>query len=235
MKKIVVYTDGSSRGNPGPGGWGSIIITPNNVFELGGNDEKTTINRMEMMAVLQTLQFLKDHEQYDQEVIINTDSSYLKNGLEKWVYGWQKNGWLTAKKDPVLNQDLWEILLELQQLFSNLKINHVRGHVGIPGNERADAIATGYADEDHVDLYVGPRDKYPLDLEMKSISAKEVKKKKVRRTGKAYCYLAFVSGVAREFSNWEQCKQFVEGKKGAKYRRADSEFEKKQIIQSWQK
>lgn len=239
MKEIVVFTDGSSRGNPGPGGWGSIILTPNNVYELGGYDQKTTNNRMEMMAILQTLQFLKDHEQTDQTVIINTDSQYTKNGMEKWIYGWQKKGWKTSKGDNVLNQDLWEVLAELQQLFSNLRLHYVRGHVGITGNERADAIATNFADQNSIDLYQGSRQKYPFDLNPKTdkfnVRVNKTVSNRTKKTGKAFCYLSMVDGVIKQHDQWDDCQSRVRGKSQAKYRRADSSAERDQIIKDWQR
>lgn len=161
-KKIIIYTDGSSLGNPGPGGWGAIIAYVENdkVLELGGYDKETTNNKMELMAVIQALESL---DEFDSEVVLYTDSAYVVNGITVWIKSWQKNNWRKSDKKPVLNKELWERLEEISQKFK-IKWNRIAGHSDIPGNERADAIATGFAAKEKPDLYNGNFSEYKISL-----------------------------------------------------------------------
>ncbi len=186
--KITIYTDGSSRGNPGPGGWASIIITETEVLELGGGEKVTTNNRMELMGAIKGLQavssqplavsqaeadpeLLKANSQKLIAVEVCTDSEYVKKGMTEWIEGWIKKGWKTSTKKPVLNQDLWEMLHAEEKRLKDegIKVTwtYVKAHVGIPLNERADTIATGCADEEqgssasNLQLYRGPKTDYP--------------------------------------------------------------------------
>ncbi len=142
-KNIIIYTDGSSLGNPGPGGWGTVIIEKDKVIkELGGCEKNTTNNRMEMMAVVQALKYLEKIKHIG-DIIIHADSAYVLGGITSWVFNWEKNGWKTSKKEPVLNQDLWKELITLARSSkSKLKWQKVKGHSGILHNELADKIAT---------------------------------------------------------------------------------------------
>jgi len=146
IKKVEIYTDGSSLGNPGPGGWG-VVITENDkvIKELGGSDKNTTNNRMELMAVISALKYiLTDHK--NDEVVIHADSSYVLGGVTIWIHNWEKNGWRTANKKEVLNQDLWKELITLVREFgTHLSWQKVKGHAGHVHNEKADEIATTYA------------------------------------------------------------------------------------------
>lgn len=236
-KMITVYTDGSSRGNPGPGGWGVIIASPANVFELAGFDSNTTNNRMEMSAVIAALQFLHKNNQHNNLISIFTDSQYVKNGCEKWVYGWQQRNWTTSKKEPVLNQDLWMVIAELLVLFPSLGFVHVPAHVGVPANERVDTIATASADTQSLpNLYKGSRSKYQVSLvhDAKLNSSLKIDKTRAKKsTGKANCYLSEVNGEIKEHQNWADCQARVSGKSGVRFRRANSLAEKKQIILDW--
>jgi len=159
MYKFTIYTDGASRGNPGPGGFSAIIITDNKVKEIGGREGETTNNRMEMKAAIEGLKKLPPNS----EVKIHTDSEYLLKGMTKWIFGWQKNKWKTKDKRAVLNQDLWEALLEqVAKINKKRKVGwqKVESHSGHELNDRADKIATGFADGKEVKLYNGPYDKY---------------------------------------------------------------------------
>ncbi|MBW4417803.1 MAG: ribonuclease HI [Myxacorys californica WJT36-NPBG1] len=138
-----IYTDGACSGNPGPGGWGTVVyFTDGSVQELGGAERETTNNRMEMQAAIAALQFLAESEQTE-PIILYTDSEYVKNGITKWIGGWKKKGWKTSTGKPVLNQELWE---KLDQLNSRqVEWRYVRGHSGDVGNERCDAIARAFS------------------------------------------------------------------------------------------
>ena len=156
-KVITIFTDGSSRGNPGPGGWAAIVVNDQNVLELGDEERRTTNNRMEMKAAIEALKKTPK----ESKITLYTDSSYLINGITKWVKGWKRNGWKTKTKDDVLNKDLW---VELDNLASdrNIKWVQVSGHAGIAGNERCDEIATAFADNKPVELFNDSPDKYRL-------------------------------------------------------------------------
>ncbi|MAK64304.1 MAG: ribonuclease HI [Maricaulis sp.] len=137
MTQIIIHTDGACSGNPGPGGWGAILEWNGHRKELKGGEPETTNNRMEMMAAIKALEALK---RKDKDVILITDSVYLRDGITKWIHGWKKRGWKTADKKPVKNVDLWQHLDELARAHS-IEWRWVKGHAGDPGNERADELA----------------------------------------------------------------------------------------------
>lgn len=135
-KRVTLYTDGACKGNPGAGGWGVVLEYGEHRKELFGGDIETTNNRMELMAAIAGLSALKSRCVVD----IYTDSVYVRDGITKWLSNWKSNGWRTAAKKPVANQDLWE---QLDQAVSDHQINWhwVKGHSGDAGNERADELA----------------------------------------------------------------------------------------------
>jgi ribonuclease HI len=135
--KVYLYTDGACSGNPGVGGWGALLKYKDVSKELSGFEEETTNNRMELRAVIEGLKALKR----PCEVEITTDSSYVKNGIEKWVANWKKNGWKTSNKKPVKNVDLWQVLDEACS-FHKTNWHWVKGHSGHEENEIADKLAT---------------------------------------------------------------------------------------------
>jgi len=133
---VEVWTDGACSGNPGPGGWGVVLQCQDKEKEMYGGDPRTTNNRMELMAAIQALEAL----QRPTTVTLHTDSKYLLDGITKWIQGWQRNGWKTAAKKPVKNDDLWRRLTEAIRPH-HVEWVWVKGHAGDPGNERADALA----------------------------------------------------------------------------------------------
>ena len=135
---VEIFTDGACSGNPGPGGWGAILRAGGKERELCGGERATTNNRMEMMAAIQGLAALK----MPSAVTLYTDSRYVLDGATKWLKNWKKNGWKTADKKPVKNDDLWR-LLEVEMARHEIKWQWVRGHSGHPENERVDALARG--------------------------------------------------------------------------------------------
>ncbi|MGB5898822.1 MAG: ribonuclease HI [Geitlerinemataceae cyanobacterium] len=138
-----IYTDGACSGNPGKGGWGTVIyFNDRSVCELGGMEPETTNNRMEMQAAIAGLEFLAQSRQ-TQSVTLYTDSEYVKNGITQWIRGWKNKNWKTSTGKPVLNRDLWEILDRLNS--SQIRWEYVRGHSGNEGNERCDTIARNFA------------------------------------------------------------------------------------------
>ena len=140
---IAAATDGACSGNPGPGGWGALIrFQDGNEYEFGGFEANTTNNRMELQAALFVLNKLKELPLHP-DLTIKTDSKYLINGLEQWIFNWKKKGWKTSSGKPVLNQDLWEALDNSR--ISNLKLKYVKGHSGDKDNDRVDEIAVSFS------------------------------------------------------------------------------------------
>jgi ribonuclease HI len=133
---VEIFTDGACSGNPGPGGWGAVLRYKGTEKELSGGERATTNNRMEMMAAIMALETLKRPS----KVELHTDSTYLRDGIMKWIHGWKRNGWKTAAKQPVKNVDLWQ-RLELAIERHDVTWHWVKGHAGHPENERADALA----------------------------------------------------------------------------------------------
>ena len=137
MASIVdIYTDGACSGNPGPGGWGALMLCNGTEKELYGGEEETTNNRMEMLAAIKAFEALKPTTQ----VRLHTDSTYLKDGITKWITNWKRNGWRTAAKKPVKNADLWQ-MLEKVMVGHQVEWHWVKGHSGHAENDRADALA----------------------------------------------------------------------------------------------
>ncbi|NQZ13418.1 MAG: ribonuclease HI [Alphaproteobacteria bacterium] len=133
---IVIYTDGACSGNPGPGGWGALLLWNGHEKELSGGEEETTNNRMEMMAVIKALEALKKPSTLD----LYTDSKYVLQGATEWLEGWKAKGWKSANKKPVKNQDLWQQIDSLIQMHS-VTFHWVKGHAGDENNERVDKLA----------------------------------------------------------------------------------------------
>ena len=133
---LSIFTDGACRGNPGPGGWGALLKWGAQEKELWGGEHDTTNNRMELLAVISALQVLTRPVQ----ARVHTDSTYVMQGITKWIHGWKKNGWRTSSKDPVKNVDLWQAL-DAAVAQHQLEWRWVKGHSGDEGNERADALA----------------------------------------------------------------------------------------------
>ena len=136
MKSVSAFTDGACSGNPGPGGWGVVLRSGEHEREIYGGEIETTNNRMELTAASEALQALRESCQVE----LTTDSTYVKDGITRWLQKWKINGWKTAAKKPVKNQDLWE-QLEMQTARHVVQWLWVKGHSGHPGNERADALA----------------------------------------------------------------------------------------------
>ncbi len=134
--RVEIYTDGACSGNPGPGGWGALLLFNGTEKELSGGEFETTNNRMEMMAAIEALSALKR----PCKVILTTDSSYLKDGITTWIHNWRRNGWKTASKKPVKNVDLWRTLEDALGRH-DVEWVWVKGHAGHPENERADELA----------------------------------------------------------------------------------------------
>lgn len=149
--KVIIYTDGAARGNPGPAGWGAILLAGNKVFELGGREDYATNNQMELTAPIGALKYVRAHLRHGVNAEIISDSKYVIFGITEWIFNWQKNNWQNAAKKPVLNRELWEELYKLTAEL-NPKWTYIKGHNGDKWNDRADEIATTFADDEPIKL-----------------------------------------------------------------------------------
>jgi ribonuclease HI len=136
MTSVSIWTDGACSGNPGPGGWGVILVSGEHTKELFGGEPDTTNNRMELMAAISALEALKK----PCDITLHIDSQYVRQGITQWIHGWKKNGWKTADKKPVKNAELWQRLEEATKRH-RIDWQWVKGHAGDPMNERADELA----------------------------------------------------------------------------------------------
>ena len=237
MSKIIIFTDGSSRGNPGPGGWGAIIAYAEGkgkkIRELGGGEKSTTNNRMEMMAVIEGLSFVKKNIE-GVEITLYTDSEYVKKGATEWAYSWASNNWRTKANTPVLNKDLWQKIMELMnELDIGMKV--IAGHAGIPANERCDEIATSFADGKPTKLFYGDAKNYYVSLEVRPAFGAGEKGKIPSRpfTKKAYSYVSAIKGVVKIHKSWAECEARVKGVMNARYRKAMNKDEETNLIKEF--
>lgn len=236
-KTLVIFTDGSSLGNPGPGGYGAVIVFQqlDEVIELGGNKITTTNNEMELSAVIAAL----SHSVFNTSpVAVFTDSSYVIKGITQWVHGWEKNNWHTAAKQPVANKALWQQLIQLvreREKHSPVVWNYVPGHVGVVGNERCDEIATSFASGKPVPLRRGKLSEYEYDILNISIN-QELKQEKSQKKSSsrtpAFSYLSLVDGVVMRHTTWTECEARVSGVR-AKFKKTTSPQDEKNILKEW--
>lgn len=233
---VTIFTDGSSRGNPGRGGWGAIIISnaDKHVSEIGGREDITTNNRMELTAVIKALEYISTFNLYPLtfDLKVYTDSSYVLKGATVWSKNWVVNNWVTKTKKPVLNIDLWQKFLEVQK-NKIIKWELIAGHVGIPANERCDEIATSFADNLKPELYKGKLEEYLIDpFSFKStFSKKTVIKKKSGK--KPYSYVSHIDGKIQTHSSWIECEKRVKGVKGARFKKVFTPAEEETLIKEW--
>lgn len=233
---IVVFADGSAKGNPGPGGWGAIVVTPDGqVAELGGGARHTTNNRMELTAVIEALRRLADTPG---AVALYTDSTYVIRGISQWIHGWRRRGWKTAEGNPVLNREHWETVASLVAARSRegcVTWHYVRGHTGVPGNERVDEIADAYATGQDPALYRGPLIRYrvavldlPEDTRLPERNSSGTAKPKT-----PHSYLSLIDGQLMRHTTWAECERRVKGRAGARFKKAMSAAEEAAIVRAW--
>ncbi len=225
MTDTIIFTDGSARGNPGPGGWGAIVATQDMVIELGGGETHTTNNRMELLAAISAL----EKAGFSEQPILYTDSAYVLSGATRWIFGWQKNNWQTTQKQDVLNRDLWERLLTVTRKRRKVDWRLLKGHFGIPANERCDVIATSNADKKPIVLYVGARERYGVSL---TVPHQNPAVKKPSRVF-TYSYVSLVDGIIQTYKTWEDCRAHTIGVRGAKYKKAISAENEAEIIKEF--
>ncbi|MDW7711672.1 MAG: ribonuclease HI [Deferrisomatales bacterium] len=216
---LWIYTDGACAGNPGPGGWGAVLLRGGRYEELGGGESHTTNNRMEMRAALEGLRRARPGERAH----VVTDSRYLHDGISRWIHAWKRRGWRKADGGEVLNRDLWEALDEAcRRPGVPVTWEHVRGHSGHALNERCDAIATAFSRGESPALRSGdgkwipgvgdgglaPGLSYPL-------------------------YLSLVDGELRVHPDWADCESWVRGAKGARFRKVKDPSEVAGSLEAW--
>jgi len=233
MQDITIWSDGSSLGNPGPGGWGAIVHdkAKKTVVELGGANPKTTNNRMEMLAAIEALEHILKQGPDEPAITVNTDSQYLINGITKWVFGWEAKGWKTQNKAPVLNKDLWELLLAKTKDL-DIEWRYVEGHAGIAGNERVDEIATSFASGKKVELYSGSANEYEIDIKNMAPKYATPSNGAKASSAKAYSYVSLVDDEVKVHATWKECEDRVKGKK-ARFKKVFSKAEEAKLIEEW--
>lgn len=198
-------------------------------MELGGRDDRTTNNRMELTAAISALSEIGNAKE---KIILHSDSSYVINGITKWVSGWEKRDWITAQKTPVQNVDLWKELMK-NASGKNIEWRHVEGHSGLPGNEQADLIATSFAEGNPSTLYRGPMKNYAVDVTDVSYD-KSKQHSRARSKARAYSYLSLVDGVVMRHATWDECKRRVEGKQNVRFKKTLNVDDEARIMREWQ-
>lgn len=244
---LILFTDGACSGNPGPGGWGAILLYPDaRVRELGGGEPRTTNNRMEMTAAIEALSAAKSRRG---PLRLYTDSTYVIQGACSWLSAWKRRGWKTAGGGMVQNRDLWERLdAALAGLDSGvLSWEHVRGHTGSPGNERADEIAVSFAQGRPIPLYEGPLDGHPRELSRlpepapvpqapaarTGADSREGRSRGWRGRKQGGYYLSLVDGRLGRHAAWAECQARVHGRSGARFKKIASAQEEAECLRRW--
>lgn len=234
--RTFIYTDGACSGNPGPGGWGAIVLKPDQtVTELGGREVRTTNNQMELTGTIEALRHIHD---IAGPVTIYTDSVYVIRGITQWLWGWIRRGWKTAEGKDVINQELWQALareVARRERLGSMDWKYTRGHVGIPGNERCDAIAVAFTKGQPVRLFKGPVTAYGVDIlapppdePLPEMTAQKKGDKK-----EAYSYLSLVGTIPMRHATWSECERRVKGQSGAKFKKTSSEADEMAVLKSW--
>jgi ribonuclease HI len=233
---MTVFSDGAAKGNPGPGGWGVVIITPDgDVTELGGRVPHTTNNRMELTAAIEALAHV---QHLPGPVALYTDSTYVIKGIREWIHAWRRRGWKTADGNDVLNRDLWERLSALVEARGSGGVvwHYVRGHDGVCGNERVDEIADGLARGLDIDLYRGPLLRYGrpiLDLPDETGVPARSSPSMRKAAGRPHSYLSVVDGTPMRHATWAECERRVHGRSNARFRKAMSPADEQVILRAW--
>lgn len=225
------YCDGACSGNPGPGGWGAIVVLSNGqVKELGGSLGLTTNNQMELRAAIEAVRYLKIEKK---PIHIFSDSSYVINGITKWISGWAARGWQTREEEPVANSEYWKELWALTKAASQkLHWHHIKGHSGIAGNERADEIAVAVGQGIPLPLYEGPFSDYEYPIFEITLSEPSTKGKSSKSSGSPV-YLSLINDQLERHTTWKECEGRVKGRPGARYKKVSSPQEEQSVLKQW--
>lgn len=231
---LIIFTDGACSGNPGPGGWGSVLVYPDGrVRELGGGERPTTNNRMELLGAIEALRASLD---FKGPIRLHTDSTYVISGVTSWVKGWKRRGWRRADGAAVVNRDLWETLdSAASALGPALTWHWVRGHQGDSGNERCDVIAVAISKGKHPALYDGPLSGYHVDLTLAPAVEALPKRDSTRGAVKKKTgglYLSYLDGRLERHATWTSCQARVHGKP-ARFKKVSSPEEEASVLRSW--
>lgn len=234
MKPYIIAADGACSRNPGPGGYGTIVVTPDGeVREFGDGEDYTTNNRMELMGFYRGLQevykfWKKSDTQEPQKIKSILDSSYVVDGARKNVWNWSRNGWQTQSGE-VKNKDIWEKILKGLLLLKDCKFEFeyvlVKGHSGHEANERVDQISVAYskkfsgATADEPELFSGKLKDYSINFEV-TAPFKTV-------------YLSFSNGELKRHETWPECEAFVKGKQGVKFKKVTNALEERETLKLW--
>lgn len=241
---LAVYSDGACSGNPGPGGFGAIVLLPGRrVIELGGGESSTTNNQMELTGVIQGLnliasEFTVGPANYN-KIFVFTDSVYVIRGITQWIFGWMRSGWKNQQGEQVANKDLWlqlfEVVNELKRKKISLDWNYVRGHVGVHGNERCDVIAVSYSKGQFIDLFNGSAENYRFDITEFPLTEPipEMKPRIAPDPNKKSWYIVLNGTQKLVFTTWKECEAAVKGRSGVKFKKVASAEEEKAILQQW--
>jgi ribonuclease HI len=225
-RRVTLFTDGACSGNPGPGGWGTILIWGNHRKLLSGGEPETTNNRMELTAVIEALRAVPA----EAGVRVVTDSQYVMNGITRWLAGWRKRGWRTATGSAVLNRDLWEALAAL--VGPRVTWEWVRGHAGHAGNERVDALARAQARE-----YARARPPGAAAAARRAPSGADAAPGRSARGtaagGPRPTYLSLVDGHLRRHADWPACQDAVHRRAGARYKKCSGADEERATVARW--
>ncbi len=231
----LIFCDGASSGNPGPGGWGAIIATPEGkITELGGREVPTTNNRMELTGAIRALEVTKEikNQENKSRIEIYTDSTYVIRGITQWIWGWRKRNWITAEGKEVANTDLWK-KLSLAIQGQEIEWKYVRGHTGVPGNERTDQIAVAFSQGKFIQLYRGPLLQYEFPIYDLPDTTDLPEMKPKQTPSKPYSYLSYVDNIPMRHSTWRECEGRVKGRPGAKFKKAMTPEDEVKILKSW--
>ncbi len=236
LKPIVIFCDGACSGNPGPGGWGAIVsLSSNEVYELGGAQSNTTNNQMELRATIESLRSIC---KFSGPVNLYTDSTYVIQGITKWIWGWKQKNWKTAEGNEVSNRELWEELFEVVSVRgkqNHVSWHYVRGHQGIAGNERVDEIAVAFSKNKNITLYQGSSEDYSFDLQQIPADTDLPVSSGKKSASKPYSYLSLVNGKVERHKTWAECEARVKGVSATKFKKAMSAEDEKAILKSWGK
>jgi len=220
-RNLVVYTDGACLGNPGPGGWAAVLVRGEQVEEIGGREEHTTNNRMELRAAIEGLRRARPGDR----VLVVTDSRYVHDGISRWIHSWKRKGWRKADGGAVLNRDLWE---DLDRLCSRPDVRvsweHVRGHAGHVYNERCDHLATAFARGEEPELRSG---------DGSWITGTGRPEARVPDGWRFPLYVSSVDGRVELHRSWAECAARVKGASGARYRKVKGPGELEAVLEGW--
>lgn len=235
---IRAYCDGACSGNPGPGGWGAVLLLPDGtVRELGAPERSTTNNRMELAGAIAVLKAAADRPQ---TLRVFTDSGYVIQGITGWVFGWRRKGWKTFDGKPVANRELWEVLDALAQARrGRLEWVQVKGHAGHEVNERCDEIAVAFSKGRKPELYDGPAVGCGYSLldpepeQRREPGARRDSSSFSKAKPKGGTYLSFVDGRVERHATWPDCQKRVLGVSGARFKKVASPEEEQAALRSW--